>query len=235
MKIQARDSLLDNPIWHSLSTIHDRFALGGELARRFLSEIGPLAGMKEQSTKAFNELSELFSPNEPAVLFLDSAPELPEDWRIHMHLPLDQMVYSGPMTNQGVEIQFQHLGVEDVPEMLELTALTEPGPFRPRTFELGEFWGIRANGRLAAMTGQRLALPGFIEISAVCTHPDFRGRRFAASLVSGMARAIEQRGQTPILHVLPTNTAAISVYESVGFVKRRSLELVVVFPPSRNA
>ena len=138
-------------------------------------------------------------------------------------------VISGKASTPMCELGWKSLGV------LELTALTEPGPFRPRTYELGEFWGIRENGHLAAMAGQRLALPGFIEISAVCTHPDFRGRRYSASLVSAMARAIDQRGQTPILHVLPTNAAAISVYESVGFVKRRSFDLTVVFPPSRSA
>jgi ribosomal protein S18 acetylase RimI-like enzyme len=235
MNTLAHAPCLDNPIWHSLLTVHDRFAVGEKLARRFPSEVGPLAGIREQSEEAYQELGELFSPDEPAVLFLDSAPKLPEGWRTHVHVPLDQMILSGVIAASGNETALLALGAADVQEMLELTALTEPGPFRPRTYELGEFWGIRENGHLAAMAGQRLALPGFIEISAVCTHPDFRGRRYSASLVSAMARAIDQRGQTPILHVLPTNAAAISVYESVGFVKRRSFDLTVVFPPSRSA
>jgi predicted GNAT family acetyltransferase len=224
---------LDNPIWHSLNTIHARFAEGGELARRFDPAIGPLAGMKEQSAEAYRALGDLLSPSESAVLFLDSEPELPPGWRMHMHLPLDQMVCeAAPKTPEGV-FPFQTLTLADAPEMLELATLTEPGPFRTRTHELGAFLGIREAGRLAAMAGQRLALPGFTEVSAVCTHLGFRGRGYALALVAAVARDIHERGKIPILHVLPTNTAAIRVYQSAGFNLRRTLHLAVVFPPSR--
>jgi predicted GNAT family acetyltransferase len=229
----AHFNALDNPIWHSLNTIHARFAEGGELARRFDPAIGPLAGMKEQSPETYRALGELLSPSESAALFLDSEPKLPPGWRIHMHLPLDQMVCeAAPKTPEGM-FQFQTLTVADVPEMLDLAALTEPGPFRTRTHELGAFLGIREAGRLAAMTGQRLALPGFIEVSAVCTHPHFRGRGYALALVAAVARAVHERGEIPLLHVLSTNTAAIRVYQSAGFTLRRTLHLAVVFPPSR--
>lgn len=224
---------LDNPIWNSLTTLHARFAVGDGLARRFDSEIGPLAGIKEQSPEAYGALGELFSPEEFAVLFLDTAPELPPGWRVHMHVPMSQMICEGrPAAPEGHHF-FEPLGVGDVPEMLELTKLTEPGPFRKRTFELGGFLGIREAGRLAAMTGQRLALPEFTEVSAVCTHPDFRGRGYAAALVAAVAGTIHERGERPILHVL-TENAAVRVYQSVGFTLRRTLHLAVVFPPARE-
>ncbi len=232
MATEASFPQLDNPIWHSLTSRHSRFAEGGGLARRFETEIGPLAGIKDQKAEAYRALGELLLPGEFAVLFLDSTPELPAGWRLHMHLALDQMVCDGRPSPPDGSFSFEKLGADDVPEMLELAALTEPGPFRQQTWELGGFLGIREAGRLAAMAGRRLALPGFVEVSAVCTHPDFRGRGYAAALVAAVAGAIFEQGETPILHVLPTNTGAIRVYESVGFIWRRTLDLAVVFPPA---
>jgi predicted GNAT family acetyltransferase len=227
-------TLLDNPIWHSLTTLHSRFAAGGELARRFDPEIGPLAGIKEQSTEAYRALGELLSPGQAAALFLDSAPELPSGWRLLRHEPMDQMICETAPAMPDGRVRLEKLGADDVPEMLELTALTEPGPFRPRTYDLGGFLGIREKGRLAAMAGQRLALPGFTEVSAVCTHPDFRGRGYGLALVAAVADVIHARGDVPILHVLSTNAAAIHVYKSAGFTLRRKLHLVVGSPPSRE-
>jgi predicted GNAT family acetyltransferase len=234
MATAACFSQLDNPIWHSLTTRHARFAIGRELARRFDPEIGPLAGIIDQSPDAYSALSELFQPTEPAALFLDSEPRVPRDWRIHMHLSLDQMVCEAPLTIPEKPLPLQALGASDVPEMLELAALTEPGPFRTRTYELGGFLGIREAGRLVAMAGQRLALPGFVEVSAVCTHPEFRGRGYSAALVAAVARTIQGRGETPILHVLSTNETAIRVYRTVGFTLRRTLHLAVVFAPTQE-
>jgi predicted GNAT family acetyltransferase len=232
MATEAEFKALDNPIWHSLTTRHARFGQGDGLARRFEPGIGPLAGMMEQSAEAYRALADLSSPGEAAALFLDSAPELPAGWRSVRHEPMDQMICEAAPEARYGEFRFQALGADDVPEMLELTALTEPGPFRPRTYDLGGFLGIRENGRLAAMAGQRLALPGFTEVSAVCTHPDFRGRGYGLALVGAVARAIAVQGETPILHVLPTNSGAIRVYEAAGFTRRRTLHLAVVFPPS---
>ena len=133
------------------------------------------------------------------------------------------------------QVCFAELGAGDVVEMLALTALTEPGPFRQRTYELGGFVGIREEGRLAAMAGQRLALPGFTEVSAVCTHPGFRGRGYALALVAAVAGSIHARGETPILHTLSGNAGDIRIYRSVGFTRRRTLHLAVVLPPLQEA
>jgi len=235
MATAAEFKALDNPIWHSLTTRHARFGQGDGLARRFEPGIGPLAGMMEQSAEAYRALSDLLSPGEAAALFLDSAPELPAGWHSVRHEPLDQMICEATPAARDWEFRFQALGADDVPEMLELTALTEPGPFRLRTYDLGGFLGIREDGRLAAMAGQRLALPGFTEVSAVCTHPDFRGRGYGLALVCAVSRAIVALGETPILHVLPANTGAIRVYEAAGFTLRRKLHLAVVSPDSSRA
>ena len=111
--------------------------------------------------------------------------------------------------------------------MLELTELTEPGPFRKRTFELGKFYGAFESDRLVSMAGQRMSLPGFIEVSAVCTHPDARGRGYARVLMSTVIHDILQRGKRPFLHAFADNPA-IRLYESLGFVHRRTFHLAVL-------
>jgi len=225
---------LDNPIWRSLCTCHARYAQGDSLAKRFLPEFGPLAGMKDQSPESYRSLAQLFDPEDFAVLFLHSEPQIPQGWKILRHEPMEQMVCASTAAELAPfarsEPAIETLSSADIPEILELTTLTEPGPFRQRTFELGGFLGIREAGRLAAISGQRLALPGLTEVSAVCTHPDFRGRGYAKVLVAAVAQAIRLRGETPLLHVLQSNTGAIRVYESVGFAVRRTFHLAVVIP-----
>ena len=232
MSSEASETSLDNPIWNSLTTVHTRFSEGGNLARRFHPEIGPLAGLREQSAEAYRELGGLTAPGESGVLFLDSAPEVPEGWRLHLHLSGDQMVCVRRLDSEPSASVLQPLAAADVPEMVALAKLTNPGPFGLRTIELGGFLGIREDGRLAAMAGQRLAMPGFVEVSGVCTHPDFRGRGYARRLVSAVAEAIWALGQTPILHVLSSNHNAIRVYESLGFHLRRSFHVAIVIPPA---
>jgi len=122
----------------------------------------------------------------------------------------------------------RHLTRADVPAMVELAELTEPGPFRARTSELGEFFGIFESGHLLAMAGQRIRLPGFIEVSAVCTRPDARGRGYARVVMSEVIADILGRGALPMLHVLADNHAAIRVYEALGFTHRRRLHLAVL-------
>ena len=220
--------ILDNVVWNALSTRQAQYAEGDELAKRFLPEIGPLAGLREQSADAYRSLGQLLKPGEPAVLFLDTEPKLPEDWQMILHKPLVQMICpKPPVFPNNRDVAFEPLNVADVPAMLELTALTEPGPFRQRTYELGGFLGIRQQGRLAAMAGQRLASPGYTEISAVCTHPDFRGRGYAHLLVAEVARRIQASGETPFLTSYEHNTGAIRVYQAVGFELRRTLHVVV--------
>ena len=120
------------------------------------------------------------------------------------------------------------LGTTDVPEMLELTAATEPGPFLPQTIQMGSYFGIRASdGRLAAMAGERLQSTAFTEISAVCTHPEFRGRGYARDLTTFLAAQILASGKTPFLHVKSENGAKV-VYQKIGFRLRAAMYLTVI-------
>jgi predicted GNAT family acetyltransferase len=228
------ESLLDNPIWHSLRTHLAPFSENGELARRFQPGIGPLAGLREQSPDAYAELGELLRPGEYGVLFLEDEPCPPKDWRLLMHSSGDQMICRNAVTAPISGLEVELLGTDDVPEMLALTQLTDPGPFRERTIELGAFFGIREKGKLASMAGQRLALPGFVEVSGVCTHPEFRGRGYAQALVAYVTAAIQQKGETPILHVYSRNESAIRVYERLGYTRRRSFHVAVVAPPTEH-
>jgi predicted GNAT family acetyltransferase len=222
--------LLDNPIWNSLSTAHRNFALGNELAKCYPPEVGPLSGLAEQTAAAYEALRALVAPCAIQVLFLEEAPEQRERWTLIRGGLLSQMIYAGSGTQQPVPpiSQMRRLTPSDVPAMVELARLTEPGPFRDRTRELGTFFGIFEGGRLIAMAGQRTRVPGFVEVSAVCTHPEARGRGYARTLMSAVMDRILRDGDTPFLHSFADNHGAIRVYEALGFVLRRHFHLAVL-------
>jgi GNAT superfamily N-acetyltransferase len=225
-------SLLGNPILNSLRTVHSSLALVHGAARRFPAEIGPLSGIPDQSEESYEDLRPLAGPQGVVGLFLDEPPAPPPGWTLLRGGLLDQMVCDEPRPRQphllplGVEIR--PLTAADAKFMVDLAALTEPGPFHLRTIELGVFFGIFLNCRLVAMAGQRLSLPGYVEVSAVCTHPDFRGRGYAPALMSTVMEHIVAQGKTPILHSFSSNAAAIAVYQGLGFTFRRNFHLAVL-------
>ncbi len=225
-------AMLDNPIWHALSTSHRRFAQGNALAKRYLPEIGPLAGMEKQSSASYDALRQVVPPGDSAALFLTEAAQVPKNWDLARTFAVHQMVCE---TFQDVEetdeeiVAFETLTVADVTQMLALTQLTEPGPFRKGTIELGKYLGVFSPGRqLIALSGERLRMPGYTEVSAVCTHPDHRGKGYARSLMSILIREIGKRCETPFLHVKGDNVGAIRLYESLGFRFRISFHLALV-------
>lgn len=223
--------LLDNPIWTALNTKHASLALGNGLARRYPPAIGPLSGTADQSDPSYEALRALAGPSGIVGLFL-TAPSIPRPgWTeirggalIQMVCKADCDLTSAPLPKTAT---MRLLSLDDVPAMIALAELTEPGPFRERTSELGIFYGVFEGERLVAMAGQRMHVPGFVEVSAVCTHPDARGRGYARALMTEVMAAIRQRGETPFLHVLPDNPA-IRVYEGLGFEHRRTLHLSVI-------
>ena len=226
------ETLLDNPIWNSLTTTHAPQAVGNRLARRFPATVGPLSGLQAPTPEAYADLAAITPEGDFAVLFLDEKPIVPELWELLRTASLIQMVCRAIPAVPPAADPITPLGPSDVADMVALANLTEPGPFRDGTIELGGFLGIRIDGRLAAMAGQRLAPGTFSEISAVCTHPDFRGRGYARSLVAAVTRQIHHASRTPFLTSLAANTGAIRVYEEVGFATRRSFELAVLKPPA---
>ena len=230
------DVLLDNPIWSSLTTRHAHLAIGADighgLARRYRADIGPLSGFQKPTPEAYADLAEIVPEGDVAVLFLENLPEIPAGWQLVRGGTLVQMVCPTVPDQPVLAEAILPLKPADFPEMVALASLTEPGPFRDHTAELGGFVGIRVDGRLAAMAGQRLAPTGFAEVSAVCTHPDFRGRGYAQALVAAVTRNIHSDGRMPFLTSFEANTGAVRIYKQVGFVLRRSFELAVLKPPS---
>jgi predicted GNAT family acetyltransferase len=228
---------LDNPIWHALTSRQAPLALGDDFARRFPVDIGPLAGLIDQSGLAYASLARLIEkqnqPDEVLVLFLDQPAQLPSGWMLQVDGLLPQMLCEHRLP-VALEQEIVELSDADVPDMLALTRLTKPGPFRECTRKLGTYLGIKVEGRLAAMAGERLHLEGYTEVSAVCTHPDFQGRGYARALVAAIANRILDRGDVPFLHTNITNTQAIRVYEKLGFRQRRLIHLAVIKPAETN-
>jgi predicted GNAT family acetyltransferase len=228
---QAGLNVLDNPAWSSLTTHQAHLALGGGLARRYPEHLAPIGALGSQDEAAIEELAELVPQGDwislPATLS-GIAPKLPRQFTITLEKNLVQMVCETrvDVTPRGVELCV--LSGADIPDMLALTALTHPGPFRSQTYTLGTYLGIRVDGRLAAMGGQRMHVPGYREISAVCTHPDFQGRGYARTLVSRLVAATFERGLIPFLHVEEANLPAQALYSGLGFVERARLPLLVV-------
>ena len=229
------DTLLDNPIWSSLVTRHAPLALGSGLARRYPSDIGPLSALHEPTAEAYADLAAIVPEGDIAVLFLDEPARLPAGWQLVRDGALVQMTCPAVTEQPPLAASIVAMGPEDFSEMVALATLTEPGPFRDHTADLGGFLGIRVDGRLAAMAGQRLSPTGFTEVSAVCTHPDFRGRGYAQALVAAVARNVHAEGRVPFLTSLEANTGAIRVYQQAGFVVRRKFQLAVLKPPSQNS
>lgn len=227
---------LDNPIWQALVTAHSGFAETCNGARKFPREVSMLGGFSEPTPENYASLAALLSPEELVGVFLQKPPDPPAPWTVVSTGPLLQMLYengassspaprsNGSRSNPG----FVRLTQADLPEMLALTKLTKPGPFGNRTHELGDYFGIRVGGKLVAMAGERLRLPGYTEISAVCTHPDHVGHGYASALMTLVMDCICSRGELPFLHVRADNTRAIEVYQHLGFTKRGSFHYAVL-------
>jgi len=212
---------LNNVIWQALTTRQAHFAECWDSARRFVREVTALCAFPEPNDDGYASLARLAGPNGTAAIFLDEPYAPRNGWDYVAGAPLLQMICDkengASRTAHLDDEDMTELGDKDSPEMLELTALTKPGPFGPRTHELGYYVGIRKQGKLIAMAGERLKVPGYTEVSAVCTHPDHLGKGYAAALMSEVMRGIRERGETPFLHVRADNTRAIAIYERLGF------------------
>jgi ribosomal protein S18 acetylase RimI-like enzyme len=221
------DHPLDRPIWSALTTRQQALAEGGTLARRYPPAITPFADMADISAEGFAALGALMSGSEVAVLFTPDPVTPPADFKILLAETGEQMIGTpAECPPRGVEIVT--LGTADVPAMMALTELTKPGPFNVRTHELGTFLGIRIDGQLAAMAGERMKPANYTEITAVCVHPNHRGRGYGQMLLAAISRQISGRGEIPFLHVFSNNSSAIALYQRQGMEIRRRLHVTVL-------
>jgi len=216
--------LLDNVIWNALTTRQAEFAESCAQARRFVPEVTSLAGFNEPTVEGYESLKGLLEGRGTLALFLAEPYRPRSGWELVASAPLLQMVCENGSAQRATPIdtdtEFFELTAADSAEMIELTGLTKPGPFGKRTHELGTYLGIRSGGKLVAMAGERLKVPGYTEVSAVCTHPEHTGHGYAGLLMTELMRRIRSRGETPFLHVREDNVRAIGLYERLGFGRR---------------
>lgn len=220
-----------NPVWAALTGPHARFAEVRGRAARYRADVSVFAGLADPADPAaWDDLAGLLGPGGTALV--TGSPVVPDHWEVVEGGEGVQMV--GTALRAAHAPDAVRLGPADADDVMDLVARTRPGPFLPRTLELGAYLGIRENGRLIAMAGERLRPPGWTEISAVCTDPGHRGRGLATRLVNAVAAGIEERGDTPMLHAAASNTNALRLYESMGFTpSRRPLFLLVRAPQAR--
>lgn len=230
--------VLDNPVWHALTGTHATVAERAGLAARYEPDVAVFAAMPDDTTPAaWDALAQLVGPDGTAVVARRDL-QMPKTWNVAFEAPCRQMWLPEDAMSGGENAETHApgpllaLGAADVPEMLALVARTRPGPFVTRTVELGTYLGVRDRGELIAMAGERLHPPGFTEISAVCTDPEYRGKGLASGLVRAVVRGIRARGEIPFLHLKTDNDAAHRVYSALGFDTRTELSVIGVQAPA---
>jgi len=222
---------LDNVIWQALTTRQTQFAEGTGRARLFAREVTLLGALSEPTQQGYADFARVVGTGGTGALFLDEPYEPREGWEYVVGAPLLQMISENGISSPSPRdsaVEIAELGLPDSPEMIELTSLTKPGPFGPRTHELGTYLGIRSEGKLVAMAGERLKVPGHTEVSAVCTHPDHTGKGYARILMTEIMGRILERGETPFLHSRGDNARAIDLYKRLGFRERKSGHFAVL-------
>jgi predicted GNAT family acetyltransferase len=212
--------VLDNPSWYALNSHHAHFASGTDLAKRYPPEVAVFAATVDYSEAALHDLKQIIPAGESIFLAGPNIPDEFSGWTIQQTVWIDQLVCETRLPRPESSLDIIELNASDVPDIMALIDLTHPGPFLPRTIEMGHFIGIRQQGQLVAMAGERSHLTDYCEISAVCTHPDCQGRGYARILTGIIADGIWARGETPFLHVFADNAPAYHLYESMHFRKR---------------
>jgi ribosomal protein S18 acetylase RimI-like enzyme len=220
--VRAEIHPLDQAAWASLTGPHAQFAEGSGRALRYPADVSPIMAVPPvQDGRVWADLHALVGPGEIATLAGEfSAP--PDGWEVVFQGAGVQLVATDALQSRPSD-NLVTLGAADAREMLDLVARTKPGPFEPRTYQLGTYLGVRRDGALVAMAGERLHPPGWTEISAVCTDAAHRGQGLATILVRAIAHNIRQRGETPFLHASRDNVNAIRLYRSLGFELRRNV------------
>jgi len=217
---------LDNPVWYALTSHHATLAKRTATAARYPAEVAPFVAVGVADEAAETQAATLVDVGE-SVLFVGVAPPLSSAWKAEPAVAIAQMTCTAPLADvAGPPIdELSHAAVAD---MLALTALVYPHYFRPRTIEMGRYFGIYDGDTLAAMAGERMRFDGHHEISAVCTHPDYGGRGYARRLMAMLTNDILDSGYVPFLHVSHQNVRAKALYEQIGYRFRADISLTAV-------
>jgi ribosomal protein S18 acetylase RimI-like enzyme len=221
--------LLDNIVWHALSGPQARFAAGSGAARRYAPGFSPIVGFADQARPDFDALRPHCASGEH--FYCDGwTGAAPPGWSVDAETTMFKMVWDAPSPGQDDATDAVPLGPAHAQRAYDLAMLTRPGPFGPRTTELGEYFGVFEGERLVAMAGERMHAGTLREISGVCTHPDAQGRGLATRLMRKLIGRQLARGETPFLHVMRDNAVARRLYERMGFAVYRESVVRVVSP-----
>ena len=213
---------LDNPFWSALCSRYAGIAHRVGEAARYPAAFAPFLGVAHDGVDVRDALDALIAADE-SVYLLGVAPRVPEGWRLQAFGDLAQMIRTEPLTVEDGSDIVPLSTPEHRADVLALTALVYPHFFRPRTMEMGRYFGIYVDGRLAAMAGERLGTDDVQEVSAICTHPDFNGRGYARRITAMLTNDILAQGRTPYLHVSHENPRAKTMYERMGYRQRRNI------------
>lgn len=218
---------LDRPAWNALHTSHAALAESNGPALRYPPTIVPFAAAVDNSAESLKALADLAAIGEGMALVEAGPAIVPSGFDITLEGILIQMIADRPH-ERTTDPRIERLTEADAEEMLALATLTRPGPFTLGAQKLGPFWGVKVDGKLVAMAGQRLRVPGFTELSGLCTHPDYQGRGLGALLFRFVSGEITATGDTAFLHAFSTNATAISLYKKLGFIVRAEMNLRVI-------
>jgi hypothetical protein len=208
---------LDNPAWEALNGRQAEFAIKSEGVLRYRPDVFMFAGIPDASTEAIKKISKLYQKGE-VMGIMGFKPDTEPYFKHVGGAQVYQMVTDKIPEYKAVD--YVELKKEDTPEIAELVELTRPGPYAPNVLELGRYVGIKEDGKLIAMAGERIKLDGYTEVSLVCTHPDYRGKGYAKSLSGVIIENIMDSGDVPFLNVMTQNIAALKLYEKLGFTTR---------------
>lgn len=215
--------LLDRPAWQALAGRHAPLALGDHLARRYRPVSVPFMSTMDDSPAALASLGTLLGEGERGIILQVPDIVLPDTLTVLGAFPGVQMISDRHFPRRA-DPRIQPLGPDDAADMLALAEMTRPGPFTLGAQLLGQFWGIRLDGVLIAMAGERMKVPGRTELSGVCTHPEHQGKGLGRLMSEFVAGEICARGEQPFLHAYATNDRAIALYKSIGFSLRTMMQ-----------
>ena len=218
---------LANIFWRSLTGSHAHLGTGTDRTKRYLRGFPSMIGYADPADPDFASLIPFCDPGERFYCAEWRGPA-PTGWTIEVDSSMCAMLWTGTLPPPDTSLPIIRLGMEHVPQMLEIAAVTRPGPFPQHPMEMGEWYGVLEDDRVVAMAGERLFAAPLREVSGICTLPEYQGRGYARRLTEQVIRSQLGRGLTPFLHVASANARARSLYERMGFVVEREVPMRVV-------